>query len=141
METEGLDPLINNEYQCLNFDNSVDFLFTFDTSLRNNPNFALYNWQKEVNEDLCLGRTRVMNEDGTSEIIKERKPTSRHPYKFALCAANGSGKDAFVIAPFALWFICCKIQSKVIITSSSGNQLSTQTEKYITNLAKCINVA
>ena len=122
-------------YQKLDISDSFKLLLLVDENLRKGTlGFGLHKWQIEVNEDICYGRTRV---DGV--VVKERLPDSIHPYKFALCAANGSGKDAFVIAPFALWFIVSKIQAKVIITSSSGNQLTTQTEHYISTLAKAIN--
>lgn len=127
------------DYQCLKFTDSAKFLLFFDDTLRTNPQLSLHPWQIEVNQDLCLGRTRVIHTDGTSEITNQHTPSSTRAYKFALCAANGSGKDAFVIAPFALWFICCKIKAKVIITSASGNQLSIQTEHYINELAIKIN--
>lgn len=95
---------------------------------------SLHQWQVDTNKDISYGRTRQ-----NGEVVSVQKPTQRHPYKFALCAANGSGKDAFVIAPLALWFICTKIQAKVIITSASGAQLSTQTEHYISDMAKAVN--
>lgn len=128
-------------YQTLPFTDSLQFLLFHDDDLRTGRSgFSLHRWQAEVNQDICYGRTRVINiEDGTSEITAEKQPDSVNPYKFALCAANGSGKDAFVIAPLALFFICCNIKAKVIITSSSGNQLSTQTEHYIDTLARKVN--
>lgn len=122
------------DYQALDIPDSLRFLALFDSAVKNQE-FTLHKWQAEVNEDISLGRTRRGN-----TITGAHKPTSIHPYKYCLCAANGSGKDAFVIAPLALWFITTKIQSKVIITSASGTQLTTQTEAYISNLAKQINL-
>lgn len=80
-------------------------------------------WQREVNE----------------ELAPTVPPTSKKPLKYYLVAANGSGKDAFVIAPFVAWFCFCKIQSRCIITSSSGGQLTAQTETYIKNLCESVN--
>ena len=82
----------------------------------------LHKWQTEVLELLC-------------------KPTftKSSPLRFILAAANGSGKDAYVIAPFAIWHCMCKIRSRCIITSSSYNQLKSQTENYIRTLAQIIN--
>lgn len=76
-----------------------------------------------------------------SEMLGKSKPTSKQPFKFCLCACNGSGKDAFVIAPFVIWFALSKIQSLTIITSSSGTQLTAQTEAYIRRLAEAVNTA
>lgn len=103
------------------FDTPVEFLAFFDNNI-NSGKVILHPWQTEVGEQLG-----------------NAKPTGLHPYKFVLCAANGSGKDAFVVAPFAVWFICCKIRSTVIITSSSGVQLTNQTENYIKGLADKVN--
>ncbi len=67
------------------------------------------------------------------------KPTQLNPLEFCLCACNGSGKDAFVIAPVVVWFALTKVRSRVIITSSSGAQLESQTENYIKALAENMN--
>src|SRR5204863_301163 len=67
------------------------------------------------------------------------KPTSQHPYKFVLIGNNGSGKDKFIIAPFAIWFTLTKIRSRVIITTASGTQLTSQTEPYIKDLCEKVN--
>lgn len=105
----------------LHFEDSIELLSFFHPDI-NEHKVILHPWQLEVGEKLC-----------------NAKATSQHPFKFCLCAANGSGKDAFVIAPFALWFILAKRRSLVVITSSSGVQLSRQTENYISSLAKLIN--
>jgi len=98
------------------------FATFFDKGL-NTGSDMLYPWQAE-----------------TLQKLGEVKPDQLSPFRFCLCAANGSGKDAFVIAPFAVWFICCKIKALVIITSASGVQLTTQTEKYIAALCNKVNV-
>lgn len=67
------------------------------------------------------------------------KPTASDPYRMALVAANGSGKDKFIIAPFCVWFIMSKVDAECIVTSSSAQQLDNQTEKYIRFLAQAIN--
>jgi len=67
------------------------------------------------------------------------KPKPQTPYRVAIVAANGSGKDKFIIAPFCIWFIMSKIDAEVIVTSSSAQQLDNQTEKYIRHLAQSIN--
>lgn len=132
-----ISPPIDATYEALtNIKTSIQFLAIFDPSVRQQL-FTLHPWQIDINEDFSLGRTRDKLDPNI--ILKSEIPTSIHPYKYALCAANGSGKDAFVIAPFALWFICTKIKAKVIITSASGTQLTTQTESYIAALAREVN--
>lgn len=112
----------DEQASVLNFKDSAELILFFDPDL-NNGTVTLHPWQIEISEFLC-----------------HSKPTAQHPLKFALCAANGSGKDQFVIAPFAIWFCLCKKRSRVVITSSSGVQLTNQTEKYISDLATRINL-
>lgn len=75
----------------------------------------------------------------TLESFAAVKPTAMRPHKFCLCAANGSGKDSIIIAAFAVWMLMTKIQARVIITSSSGTQLTSQTENSIRNLCEAVN--
>ena len=67
------------------------------------------------------------------------KPTQHNPFKLCLTACNGSGKDAFVIAPFVVWFMLTRIDGLVVVTSSSGVQLTAQTETYISRLCHQFN--
>lgn len=113
---------INESWQKLDgFETCIELLAFFDENINKGVD-TLHPWQIE-----------------TGEQLSRAKSNSKHPYKYALCAANGSGKDAFVIAPFAVWFITTKIRSRCIITSSSGVQLTNQTEAYISGLAEKIN--
>lgn len=127
-------PLLNGEgkYKTLPFQLSAQIASSFYEAIReqlldSSGNVtSLHPWQLEISRELCTPET---------------KPTSKHPLKYALVASNGSGKDQFVIAPFAIWFVISKIRSRVIITSSSGTQLTNQTENYIKDLANKINEA
>lgn len=120
----------DSKYKTLPFSLSAQIASTFYEALReqlkdeNGDIYSLHPWQLDISKELCT---------------PDKKPTSKHPLKYALVASNGSGKDQFVIAPFALWFIIAKIRSRVIITSSSGTQLTSQTENYIKDLANKIN--
>lgn len=125
---EEIQPLVGGKWQKLNFQTSVDMLYTIDPVLRDGIPDAdgkptsLHKWQIEIHEQLCNTRA-----------------TSKHPHKFALCACNGSGKDAYIVTPFVVWFITNKIRALVILTSSSGVQLSNQTENLIRNYCKKVN--
>ena len=114
------DP-IGDSWQKLDFESPVELLAVLHPAI-NNHTVILHKWQAEVGEQLAAA-----------------KATSIHPYKYCLCAANGSGKDAFVIAPFAMWFVLTKIRSLVVITSASGVQLTNQTENYIRALGTRAN--
>ena len=97
-------------------------LLCFFEKAVNDGDVTLHPWQMQVHKELT-----------------SKQFTDKHPCKYCLIAANGSGKDKFVIAPFAVWFVLCKIRSRVIITTASGTQLTNQTEPYITDLANKVN--
>ena len=114
----------NNRFNPLAFDNAVDFLYTFDRALRTGKK-SLHPWQVE---SLMF----LSNKD----LYKFRIDT---PLVFSLLAANGSGKDAYVIAGFACFVLCCWTRYKIVITSASDQQLDTQTRAYVTNLCTEVN--
>lgn len=121
-------PSSESQYKTLEFADCSQLVSFFDKDLRDGTLLqdgswaSLHPWQVEVAEDLA-----------------NAKPNQQHPHKFCLCAANGSGKDKYVIAPFCVWFALTKIRSRTIVTSSSGVQLSSQTESYIKDLAEKVN--
>jgi hypothetical protein len=116
-------PLHDNQFtNCsLPFLTSAQLLAFFDRQI-NSGEVTIWPWQQDVSKELCI-----------------KKATSQHPIRYVLVAANGSGKDAFVIAPFVIWFCLTKIKSRCIVTSSSGTQLTAQTEGYIRSLALKVN--
>lgn len=109
------------EYSPLQFKTATDLLMWADPNLQTGAT-VLYPWQLE-----------------TLDFLSRPEYTKERPLHFQLRAVNGSGKDAFVLAPFAIWHAACLIRSRFIITSSSFKQLNTQTESYIRNLANKIN--
>lgn len=116
---EFLQP--SNKYKLVEFADPAELLYTVDSNFRDGTK-DLYDWQIEIHE-----------------LVNKYKFTQLHPLRFLLRAANGSGKDAYITAPFAVWFALCKIRSRVIITSSSYQQLETQTESYIRTLCQQVN--
>lgn len=114
-------PTFGKEWQKLEFDNAAKFLLFFSESLVKGR-VTLYSWQVEELERFSFA-----------------KASQQNPYKYALCACNGSGKDLFFIAPVALYLICCNIRFRCIITSASAKQLNDQSERYIVSLAREIN--
>lgn len=115
------EPLRQEGFHTIDYPDA-SFLVSFYNQEIAKGNITLFPWQHDILFE--LGKAKC---------------DEQHTYKFALCAANGSGKDAFIIAPFAVWHALCRKQSRTIITSASGNQLSTQTETYIRNLCKQVN--
>lgn len=108
------------DYKPLEFDDALDMLMFFNENIRLGAT-VLYPWQAE---DLIF--------------LSSRAYTASNPLDYNLRAVNGSGKDAYVIAPLAVFKIACSIRSRVVITSSSFKQLDKQTESYIRNY--CFNV-
>jgi hypothetical protein len=118
---DSAGPLESEGYRCLEFPNPAVLIAFYNPDFQNGL-MSFYKWQVEHLEELAAQR-----------------PTSRNPYKSILQTCNGSGKDFIVIAGFAIWFALCKIKSRTIITSSSGVQLTAQTETYIKDLALLVN--
>lgn len=114
-------PLTAEGFQRLEFENAAEVLAFFDDDIREGRKH-LHAWQVEENMR-----------------IAQFPATTQKPLRYCLCAANGSGKDAMIIAANAIFFCLRYIRARVIITSSSGVQLTSQTESYIRNLAEKVN--
>jgi hypothetical protein len=62
-----------------------------------------------------------------------------HPLQQVVRACNGSGKDKYVIAPCVVWLCMAFVKARGVVTSSSGQQLDSQTGTYITQLCQAAN--
>jgi len=102
-------------------DDAAEFILFFDDALLNGQR-QLHQWQAE---DLVF--------------LSRPGHTPKNPLEYLIVASNGSGKDSYIINPFVLWFICCKVRSRVVITSASAAQLRNQTENYIRSRGGAIN--
>lgn len=118
------------KFQPLAFTSAADFVEFFDPTLKSGRK-TLHPWQREL-LDFLSDRERL-------EAGKRPRFTLAERLKFLLGAANGSGKDAFIIAGFVTFVLCCWTRYKMIVTSSSGVQLDTQTRTYIKNLCQEVN--
>ena len=119
-----LDSIVSNSsinYSPLEFENPAEMLVYFDDNILLG-NISLHKWQAE--ELIKLG---------SKDISKN------NPLKYNLVACNGSGKDSYINAVIAIFLAITMIRYKVVITSSSYLQLSTQTESYIKALAEKAN--
>lgn len=101
-----------------------------DLFLFANEGIMPYGWQTE-SQMMLAG----VNPGSDIRLV----PTVDDPILFNLVAANGSGKDHTLIAAFAAWFCCTKMNSKCVITSSGYDQLKTQTFYHLSNLCNKIN--
>ena len=112
--------MINYETNIIEFIDPYEMLLVCDDNMLNGL-VKLHPWQKKV--------LREFAEPSTSD----------KPYKAVVRAANGSGKDNFIVAPCAVWLSLRYENSLVVVTSSSGNQLDRQTDKYIKQLTTAQN--
>lgn len=112
----------------LDFRTPAEMMLYFDEEL------TPHEWQLE--ETHRLGGYLNLEDP---ERFEPARPTKEAPLMYQLVAANGSGKDTYVISPFALWFTASKIRSRVIVTSATQDQLKLQTFKYISDYAKRVN--
>lgn len=112
----------------LKIDNPVELLLILM------PELTPYRWQFET-----------LMQIGGYLTIGEYKPwdrteiTAENPFQLVLPAANGSGKDAVLIAATAVWFALTGARNRVIITSSSFEQIKFQTEPGVRELVNRAN--
>lgn len=109
------------KYTPLDVGDAVDILNVFHPLIKSGE-LNLYKWQRETLKFLCY--------NGFQRDF---------PLRFLLPAANGSGKDAYITSPLAIWHAASKIRSRFIVTSSSFKQLKNQTEPGIRIIAQAIN--
>lgn len=114
---------LNEQWQTLQIPSPAFLVALYIKAFREGKQ-QLYNWQKEE----------------LAKLAKSLESATVHnPYKLALCAANGSGKDYLIVTPTVVWMSLVNIRCLTIITSSSGSQLTAQTENYIRALCETIN--
>lgn len=91
----------------------LELLYLLDDDVRDGK-VILHDWQVRFLTDFAKG--------GTDD---------QHPFQSIVRAANGSGKDKYIIAPCVVW-LCMRYKlARGVVTSSSGVQLDNQTDAYI----------
>lgn len=115
-----------DKYKPLEFLTPTHLLETFS------PEQQSTLWQTEVTAQIA-GFYDPQDMETRVEATKE------DPMIYTLVAANGSGKDSYIVAPTAVWFACTKIRSRTIITGAKYDQLKGQTFTYIKDLCLRIN--
>lgn len=116
--------LPSSEDLGLDFPTPIELLILLDDNI--------FKGAKEGGIDLHLWQTKFMMDFANAQHTKES------PFRAAVQACNGSGKDKYIIAACAVW-ICMRYKSvECPITSSSGAQLDNQTCAHIERLCnKC----
>ena len=110
-----------SDWKALEFPTAVEMLFATQPAFPRKQ-IRLHDWQLE---DLVFVCSPVFTIDD--------------PLRYVLVAANGSGKDAYVVGPFAAWHMIAKVRSHCYITSASFGQLDTQTDPSIRRCCEAIN--
>lgn len=113
--SEELDKVLSAQdiYTPLAFEDPIEFLYFVDEDLASGKK-KLWDWQVE-----------------TLLFIWRDKFDFNDRLKYCLTAANGSGKDAYILAPLAATQLVTKVRSRFVATSKSAHQLNTQTNCYI----------
>ncbi|RMD66934.1 hypothetical protein D6833_00855, partial [Candidatus Parcubacteria bacterium] len=96
------------------------------------PRMVLYDWQAE--ELLRLHGHLDANPESKRFIFD-----ADNPCLYILCAGNGVGKDEIVLARFAVTFALTNYKARVIITTSSKEQLLRQTGPHCRSLVARVN--
>ena len=110
-------------WSCINFAHPLELLAWIDPAIQSGE-LKLYPWQIKASKLI-----------GTPGIFEKKAPLD-----FLMRCSNGSGKDAYIIAPTAIWFCLSKIRSRCVVTSSSHVQMERQTASYIKNRARTVNL-
>lgn len=105
---------------ALDIPDPVFLLSLYDENIRE-KRVSLYKWQLEYH-------------------FKFAEPIDfQHPNRQAICAANGSGKSQYILAPASVFLGMKYKYARSVITSASGNQLDRQTGRKITHLCERVN--
>jgi len=105
----------------ISIEDPVELLFLLDDDIASGK-VKLHKWQVEFLLDFARG--------GKSDA---------NPFQSIVRAANGSGKDKYIIAPCVVWLCMRYKKARAIVTSSSGVQLDNQTCAYIDILCNAAN--
>jgi len=93
-----------------------------------------------LDEDLLAGRARL--HDWQIRFMMDfanGSHTKESPFQAVVQACNSSGKDKYVIAACAVWAAMRYVECEIPITSSSGQQLDSQTGAHIDRLTNKAN--
>lgn len=99
----------------------IELLYLVDDDIISGK-VSLHPWQVQFMLDFADGRN-----------------TKDHPFAAEVCAANGSGKDKYILAVCIVWLCMRYTQAYGVATNGSGQQLDQQTEFHIRNFCEKVN--
>lgn len=106
---------MSDTLQGIEFDDSIEMLFFLDDDFLSGAQ-TLHEWQKQFAVDFATPATAL------------------EPFRAVVRAANGSGKDAYIIAPNAVFLASKYPNTTVVTTSAGGTQLDRQTNRQVERL-------
>lgn len=113
---------LSHVFDGIDIKDPVELLFLVDDDIQSGR-VKLHGWQIQFMMDFA--------HDGN---------TKDHPFQAEVCAANGSGKDKYILAACIVW-LCMRYKSATgVATNGSGVQLDNQTEFHIRNLCNKVNL-
>lgn len=118
------EPATPVKFTPFEFDTMEDFLLVL------RPHLKFARWQSEISNHFA---------GYFSPGQPKQRATDKNPIIYNIVAANGAGKDTYIIAPFACWFTLTRIKARCVITSSSHSQLVNQTFKPLSDMCQDFN--
>lgn len=134
---QGLQECLPNSAQGAVFSQLPPQTNQFDGFMILNPAELLF----LVDDEISSGRT-ILHDWQLQFMIDfaNEKHDDKFPFQAVVRAANGSGKDKYIIAACVVW-LCLRYQKAIgVVTSASGTQLDIQTCRHIKNLCEAFNV-
>lgn len=119
--TGDASSLVPTRTEAFDFKDPVELLYCLDDTISTGK-ISLHDWQIQFMLDFAAGGK-----------------DAEHPFHSLVRAANGSGKDKYVIAACSVWLAMAFFRSNSVVTSSSGQQLDTQTCRHISYLCQQAN--
>lgn len=93
-----------------------------------------------VDDDIQSGRVQLHKWQVQFMLdFADERHTKDHPFVAEVAAANGSGKDMYIVAACAVWLAMRYTKVNEAITNGSGTQLDTQTSAHIESLCGKVN--
>jgi hypothetical protein len=120
---DGLETFVQapKKYECLQFSNVIEFAYAIHPALKQGFQ-KLYPWQIWA----------LM-------FLTDPKWSAKNRLETYIVAANGAGKDSYIIALSALYLITCTPRHRVVITTNDTKQMMGQTYPHLKSLSEYLN--
>ena len=117
-----IDPTLVTKPDGFEIEDPVELLFLLDDDIASGE-VKLHAWQVQFMIDFA-----------------QQKHDKNCPFYAAMRAANGSGKDKYIVAACVVWLCMRYSLARGIVTNGSGDQLDNQTEAFVRFLCNKANL-